>query len=88
MDLSSASPSSQAAQPHHMSWGANLRAVLVLLRHISKFEDIMLTCKDLPLQQDTLQTLLEHLQGRRWVVKPQKIQGPGTTVSFRNHFVS
>lgn len=29
-------------------------------------DNITLTCEDLPLLQDTLQALLEHLQGRRW----------------------
>ena len=42
---------------------------------------MMLTCKDLPLLQDSLQTLLEH-QGRGCAMNPQKIQGPGTTVKF------
>lgn len=45
-------------------------------------DDIMLICEDLPLLQDTLQTLLEHLWGRGWAVNPQKIQGPGTTIMF------
>lgn len=39
-------------------------------------DDIMLTSKDLPLQQDMLQILLEHLQGRKWAVNPQKISLP------------
>lgn len=33
----------------------------------------MFTCEELCLLQETLQTLLEHLQSERLVVNPQKI---------------
>mgnify|MGYP007071250176 CR=1 FL=1 len=44
--------------------------------------DVTLTCEGLPLLQDTLQTLLEHLGERGRVVNPQRIQGPGIAIMF------
>lgn len=45
--------------------------------------NIMLTHEDLLLLHDTLlRTLLEHLQGRGWVVNPWKIWVPSTIVKF------
>ena len=57
-----------------------------ILKKLGKKKKAVKKLKDLPLKQ-VMQTLLEHLQWRRWVVKPQKIQGPGTALSFRNHFI-
>lgn len=43
---------------------------------------IMLTCEDSPLLQDTLQALLECLQGKGWQVNPQKTRDAVTTIEF------
>lgn len=65
------------ALPYVMGW--YLRLLLVLLSYISKCasytDDTMLTCEELPLLKNNLQTLLEHLPGRGWAVSPCKIQG-------------
>lgn len=83
--LSSASPG-LPAQPHKMSWYGSLRPVPDLLPHISKIGPLYwwdnVGIEDLLLVQDTLQTLLKHLQVRGCVVNPQKIRSPGTAVNF------
>lgn len=38
-----------------------------------------MTCKDLSLRQDTLQTLPQE---REWGGEPTKVPGPGTSVKF------
>lgn len=52
------------------------------VKWVHHIDDIMLTCEDLPLLQDTLQFLLEHLWRRVWTTNSQKIQGPGTTIKL------
>lgn len=66
------------APPYLMGWSLDT-CPHSPLAHISKmghyFDDIMLTCEDLPPLWDTLQALLEHLQEIGWAVNPQKTQG-------------
>ena len=82
MGLASASPR-LPAQPLHISWGGSPRLVSFPLPHISKtghyMDDIMLTCEDLPLHQDILKALLEHLRGREWAHRKFKAQAPPYT---------
>lgn len=67
VDFSSAS-SRLSAQAHNMSWDGRPSSVPVLLFHSVEWahyiDDIMLTSEDFPLWQDTMQILLEHLQGK------------------------
>lgn len=64
-------------QPQNVPWDVNPRSIPVPPSHISKWthytDDIMSTCENLPLLQDTQPTVVEHLQGRGWVVNLQKI---------------
>ena len=77
--------SKATAQSYNMSWDGTQDLSLFSFPTSVKWshyvDDIMLTREDLPLLQDTLQTLLEQLPGRGWVVNPLKIQSPGTTQS-------
>lgn len=74
---------------HNMSWTVAWDLSLPSLPHAGTVSPLywwhMLTC-DLPLLQDTLQTLWEHLPGRKWERNPQKTQGPGTAVRFGEPF--
>lgn len=85
IDLSSASPK-LPTQPHNMLWVGSPRQVPVLLSHMSKRGPLLwwynIDMWRLAFLQDTLQTLLEHLGVRTWVVNPLKIQGPGAAIRF------
>ena len=48
----------------------------------SYIDDLTLTWEELPLLQNSLPALLEHLLGRGWAVNPQKIQGSDTAIKF------
>lgn len=84
-DLSSASPRPRA-QPHSVSRIGSPGSVPVLLPTMVGWahfvEETEVTRGDLPLLWDALQTLLEHPQGRGWVVSTQKVQGPGPAIKF------
>lgn len=84
-DLSSASPRipNSLTTCHGMAVHDLAQFFPAPVKWTQYIDDIMLTCEYLPLLQDALQGLLEHLRGRGWTVKLQKIQGPVTTVRFQ-----
>lgn len=84
-DLSSASPRipNSLTTCHGMAVHDLVQFFPAPVKWTQYIDDIMLPCEYLPLLQDALQGLLEHLRGRGWTVKLQKIQGPVTTVRFQ-----
>lgn len=70
-----------------IAWNLSLFSLPTSIKWAHYIDDMMLTCKDLPLLQDTLQALLNkytpELQWQRgWEVNLQRIQGPGTAIKF------
>lgn len=72
------------AWSHHMSWDGSwdLFSFPTSVQWAHYSDDILFTCEDLPLLQNTLQALLGHSWGRGWTLNPQIIQSPGTTIKF------
>lgn len=85
MELLSTSPKHK---PHNKSWDGGMSYVPILL-HNSK----MGLLDQVPYHVKTwfccraLCRLLEHLQGRGWVVNPQNIADPGTAIVLGSHLM-